>query len=76
MQNIKPICFQIMPISTTESSCASKRSTALYVPWERNLRFLFLKNKIRKYVIIRLHNFKSDTDIANIEPLRLKRNSK
>jgi len=29
--------------------------------------FIFFKNKLRKYVIIRLHNLKSDTDIAHIE---------
>jgi hypothetical protein len=31
--------------------------------------FIFFKNKLLKYVIIRLHNLKSDTDIAHIEPL-------
>jgi hypothetical protein len=29
--------------------------------------FIFCKNKLRKYVIIRLHNLKLNTDIANIE---------
>jgi hypothetical protein len=29
----------------------------------------FFKNKLRKYVIIRLHNLKLDTDIVHIEPL-------
>ena len=31
--------------------------------------FIFFKNKLLKYIIIRLHNLKSDTDIAYIEPL-------
>jgi hypothetical protein len=31
--------------------------------------FIFFKNKLLKYIIIRLHNLKSDTDIAHIEPL-------
>ena len=31
--------------------------------------FIFLKNKLLKYIIIRLHNLKPDTDIAHIEPL-------
>jgi len=30
----------------------------------------FFKNKLRKYVIIRLHNLKLDTVIAHIEPLQ------
>ena len=29
----------------------------------------FFKNKLRKYVIIRLHNLKLNTDIVHIEPL-------
>jgi hypothetical protein len=29
----------------------------------------FFKNKLRKYVIIRLHNLKLDTEIVLIEPL-------
>ena len=37
----------------------------IYVPLER-----YIKNKLRKYVIIRLHNLKIDTDIAHIEPLQ------
>jgi hypothetical protein len=28
----------------------------------------FFKNKLHKYVKIRLHNLKLDTDIAHIEP--------
>ena len=31
--------------------------------------FFYFKNKLLKYIIIRLHNLKSDTDIAHIEPL-------
>jgi hypothetical protein len=31
--------------------------------------FIFFKNKLLKYIIIRLYNLKSDTDIAHIEPL-------
>jgi len=31
--------------------------------------FIFFKNMKLKYIIIRLHNLKSDTDIAHIEPL-------
>ena len=30
---------------------------------------IFFKNKLLKYIIIRLHNLKSDTDIAHIEPI-------
>jgi hypothetical protein len=30
----------------------------------------FFKNKLRKYVIIRLHNLKLNTDIAHIEPVQ------
>jgi hypothetical protein len=33
--------------------------------------FIFFKNKL--YMIIRLHNLKSDTDIAQIEPHKAKR---
>jgi hypothetical protein len=29
--------------------------------------FIFFKNKLLKNIIIRLHNLKSDTDIAHIE---------
>ena len=32
--------------------------------------FIFFKNKLFKYLLIRLHNLKSDTDIAHIEPLK------
>ena len=42
----------------------------IYVPLERNITFIFYKNKLRKYVIIRFHNLKLDTDIARIEPLQ------
>ena len=38
----------------------------IYVPLERNITFIFFKNKLRKYVIIRLHNLKLDTVIAHI----------
>ena len=43
----------------------------IYVPLGKKFMFIFFKNKLRKYVIIiiRLHNLKSDTDIAHIEPL-------
>jgi hypothetical protein len=34
--------------------------------------FFCLKKKLRKYVIIVLHNLKLDTDIAHIEPLQNK----
>ena len=40
------------------------------VPLEINITFIFFKNKLRKYVIIRLHKLKLDTDIAHIEPLQ------
>ena len=42
----------------------------IYVPLERNITFIFFKNKLRKYVIIRWHNLKLDTVIAHIEPLQ------
>ena len=38
----------------------------IYVLWERNICL----NTLRKYVIIRLHNLKLDTDNAHIEPLQ------
>jgi hypothetical protein len=31
--------------------------------------FIFFKNKLLKYIIVRLHNLKSDTDISHIKPL-------
>jgi len=34
---------------------------------ERKITFIFFKNKLRKYVIIKLHNLKLDTVIAHIE---------
>jgi hypothetical protein len=36
----------------------------IYFPLERNITFIFFKNKLRKYVIIRLHNLKLDTVIV------------
>ena len=49
------------------------RSGHIYVPWDRHLRLFSFYNKSRKYVIIRLHNLKIDTDIAHIEPLQIKK---
>jgi hypothetical protein len=40
-----------------------------YMYLGKKLTFIFFKNKLRKYVIIRSHRLKSDTDIAHIEPL-------
>ena len=37
-------------------------------PLGKTFTFIFFKNKSHKYVIIRLHNLKIDTDIAHIEP--------
>ena len=42
----------------------------IHVLLESNITFIFFKNKLRKYVIIRLHNLKLDTVIAHIEPLQ------
>ena len=39
----------------------------IHVPLERNITFIFFKNKLRKYVIIKLHNLKLNTVIAHIE---------
>jgi hypothetical protein len=39
----------------------------------RHLRLFSLRNKLRKLyviIIIRLHNLKSDRDIAHVEPLQ------
>jgi hypothetical protein len=42
----------------------------IYNPLERNITYIFFKDKLRKYVIIRLHHLKIDTVIAHIEPLQ------
>jgi hypothetical protein len=39
-------------------------------PLGKKFTFIFFKNKLHKYVIIRLHNLKSDIDIAHIKPLQ------
>jgi hypothetical protein len=36
-------------------------------PLGKKFTFIFFKNKLRKYAIIRLHNLKLDTDMAHIE---------
>jgi hypothetical protein len=38
-------------------------------PLEKRFTFVFFKNKLRKYAIIRLHNLMLDTDMAHIEHL-------
>ena len=42
----------------------------IYVLLEWNITFIFFKNKLRKYAIIRLHHMKLYTVIAHIEPLQ------
>ena len=38
-------------------------------PLGKKFKFICIKNKLRKYVIIRLLNLKLDTNIAHIETL-------
>jgi hypothetical protein len=38
---------------------------------ESNITFIFFKNKVRKYAIIRLHHMKLYTVIAHIESLQI-----
>jgi hypothetical protein len=51
-------------------------STSVVYSFGKEMYVYFFKNKLRKYVTIRLHNLKLDTDIIHITSLKLKRNGK